>query len=77
MAKANMKIQLSASAEQVWKVITDNKNYGWRSDLDRIEEMGDGKTFVEYTKSGVSHYIYNHKKRYRFAGMNLTWRMKT
>lgn len=39
MAKANMKIQLSASAEQVWKVITDNKNYGWRSDLDRIEEM--------------------------------------
>ena len=53
MAKANMKIQLSASAEQVWKVITDNKNYGWRSDLDRIEEMGDGKTFVD---------IYNHKK---------------
>ena len=39
MAKANMKIQLSASAEQVWKVITDNKNYGWRSDLDRIEAV--------------------------------------
>ena len=52
MAKAKMKIHLSASAEQVWKVITDNKNYNWRSDLSRIEEMGDGKTFVEYTKNG-------------------------
>ncbi|RUO81583.1 polyketide cyclase, partial [Bacillus velezensis] len=37
MAKANMKIHLSASAEQIWKVITDNKNYNWRSDLSRIE----------------------------------------
>ena len=70
MAKANMKIQLSASAEQVWKVITDNKNYGWRSDLDRIEEMGDGKTFVEYTKSGFPTTFTITKKvpfsRYEF-----------
>ena len=70
MAKANMKIQLSARAEQVWKVLTHNKNYGWCSDLDRIEEMGDGKTFVEYTKSGFPTTFTITKKvpfcRYEF-----------
>ncbi|MFQ7552017.1 MAG: SRPBCC family protein [Blautia marasmi] len=75
MAKANMKIHLAASAEQVWKVVTDNKHYGWRSDLSRIEEMGDGKTFVEYTKSGFPT-TFTITKRYRFVSMNLTWKMK-
>lgn len=52
MAKVTMKKVVQAELEQVWKIVTDNTNYSWRSDVERIEII-DGIKFVEYTKEGI------------------------
>ena len=54
MAIANRKQILNADIKTVWDIVTDNHNYSWRSDLDRIEIPGDGTTFIEYTKDGFA-----------------------
>lgn len=51
MAIANLKETFRCELEQVWNIVTNNDNYSWRSDLDRIEIVDD-KKFVEYTKEG-------------------------
>lgn len=38
-----------ADVQSVWKVVTDVRNCGWRSDLSRTEVLNE-KQFVEYTK---------------------------
>ncbi|MDO5519292.1 MAG: polyketide cyclase [bacterium] len=38
---------------QVFKVITNNKEYRWRSDIKKIDEIESGRTFIEYTKKGI------------------------
>lgn len=44
--------QFAAPLETVWEAVTDNTDWSWRSDLDRIEERPDDITFVEYPKKG-------------------------
>lgn len=51
MIKSTIKGEINASIDDVFKIITDNNNYSWRSDLDRIDIVGDNK-FVEYAKNG-------------------------
>lgn len=51
MIKSIIKAEINASIDDVFKIITDNNNYSWRSDLDRIDIVGDNK-FVEYAKNG-------------------------
>lgn len=51
MVKSTIKAEINASIDDVFKIITDNNNYSWRSDLDRIEIVGENK-FVEYAKNG-------------------------
>lgn len=51
MIKSTIKGEINASIDDVFKIITDNNNYSWRSDLDKIEIIGDNK-FVEYAKNG-------------------------
>ena len=51
MAKARLKISLPCSVSALWRVVTDNENSGWRSDLSRIEVL-DERRFVEYTAKG-------------------------
>lgn len=41
----------SSDVQKVWNVVTDNKNYSWRSDLSKIEIVDDNN-FIEYTKNG-------------------------
>lgn len=69
MAKVTMKEVVQAELEQVWKIVTDNTNYSWRSDLERIEIIDDIK-FVEYTKEGIAtEFIITCKEpecRYEF-----------
>ena len=39
--------------QTVWNVITDVKNYIWRTDLSKTEIISD-KQFIEYTKNGYA-----------------------
>ena len=52
MKKSSITAVFKSDIQTVWNIVTDNQNYSWRSDLSKIETLDDGKTFVEYTKSG-------------------------
>ena len=39
--------------QTVWNIITDVKNYIWRTDLSKTEIISD-KQFIEYTKNGYA-----------------------
>lgn len=51
MIKSTIKAEINASIQHVFDIVTDNNNYSWCSDLDKIEIVGDNK-FVEYAKNG-------------------------
>ena len=53
MAISEIKAVFSASVQDVWDIVTSLKNYQWRSDLGKIEQLNE-KQFVEYTKDGFS-----------------------
>lgn len=52
MRKSNITAVFNADIETVWNIVTDNSNYSWRSDLSKIEQADDGKTFTEFAKEG-------------------------
>ncbi len=52
MKKSSITAFFKSDIQKVWNIVTDNQNYSWRSDLSKIDTLDDGKTFVEYTKSG-------------------------
>ncbi len=65
MAKSKMKVTLPYRVEKVWNVVTNLKDYKWRSDLEKIEVIND-KKFNEYTKSGLcTEFIVTHKNQYQ------------
>lgn len=55
--------------EKVWEIITNNKDYRWRTDLSKIEII-DENNFIEYTKKGFPTNFKITKKepyeRYEF-----------
>ena len=51
MVIAKETVLLPYPAEQVWRVVTDLVDTGWRSDLDHVEILSDNR-FAEHTKSG-------------------------
>ncbi|MDE6662894.1 MAG: SRPBCC family protein [Lachnospiraceae bacterium] len=53
MAVLNMKASFQCDIQRVWEVVTSLDNYGWRSDLSKIEVI-DERQFVEYTKEGYA-----------------------
>lgn len=53
MAVSNMKAVFKQDIHKVWKTVTSLENYGWRSDLGKIEIKNE-KQFVEYTKDGFA-----------------------
>ncbi|MCC0660613.1 MULTISPECIES: hypothetical protein [unclassified Clostridioides] len=44
----------NTDVETVWNIVTDNRDYKWRSDISKIEILDDGSTFIEYNKDGNS-----------------------
>ena len=54
MAIANRKQIFPCDVKTIWDIVTDNRNYSWRSDLDRIEMTDDDNRFIEYTKDGFA-----------------------
>lgn len=53
MAVSNIKAIFPGDIQKVWEVVTNVKNYTWRSDLSKIEILNE-KQFVEYTKEGYT-----------------------
>lgn len=53
MAVSNIKVVFKRDIQKVWEVVTSLENYGWRSDLGKIEIKNE-KQFVEYTKDGFA-----------------------
>lgn len=43
MAISNIKIMFDCGVEKVWNTVTSLENYGWRSDLGRIEILNEKK----------------------------------
>lgn len=69
MKRSTVTAQFPCDCKTVWDIVTDNKNYEWRSDLSKIE-MIDENRFDEYTKTGfVTHFQITAKepcREYRF-----------
>lgn len=69
MIKSNIKKEFNCGIEKLWKIITDNTKYDWRSDLLKIE-ITDDKHFIEYAKNNYPTYITitlkENLKEYRF-----------
>lgn len=64
--------------KSVWNVVTNNKDYKWRSDIERIEIVDDGKEFVEYVHSGNStKFIITKKNEYSEYEFNMENKMFT
>ena len=53
MARSRISIAFKSSINDVWNTVTSLTEYGWRSDLGRIEVLSD-TSFVEYTKEGYA-----------------------
>lgn len=53
MAVANVKGVFRADVQKVWEIVTSLQDYGWRSDISKIEVL-DEKRFVEYTRDGYA-----------------------
>ena len=53
MAISKIKTVFQRDLQTVWDVVTSLENYQWRSDLGRIEAVGENQ-FIEYTKDGYA-----------------------
>ncbi len=54
MTTVHIKDTINADIQSVWDRVTSLDNYSWRSDLESIEIIEEGKTFVEYAKGGFA-----------------------
>lgn len=54
MQKAECTAEFGSSVDKIWDIMTNNANYGWRSDISDIVVQDGGNTFTEYTKKGYS-----------------------
>lgn len=53
MAVSNIKALFPSNVQAVWDIVTSLEHYEWRSNLDKIERIGENQ-FVEYTKDGFA-----------------------
>lgn len=69
MIKSNIRKEFTCDKEKLWKIITDNTNYSWRSSLSKVV-MIDEENFIEYNKKNYPTYFTitakEKLKEYRF-----------
>ena len=53
MAEVVISAEFDCGTEKVWDTVTSLQNYGWRSDISRIEITGEN-SFTEFTKGGFA-----------------------
>ena len=60
----------NSNISSVWNVVTNNSDYKWRSDIEKIELSNDKKEFIEYAHNGYSTKFIitkkNEHKEYEF-----------
>lgn len=54
MRKSTIEAVFKADRKTLWNIVTNNEEYSWRSDLERIEILENGSQFIEYTKGGFN-----------------------
>ncbi|MEO1770696.1 SRPBCC family protein [Candidatus Enterococcus ferrettii] len=52
MTVSTIEAIIHAKIEDVWQLVTQLENSEWRSDIDRIDIIKEGKSFIEYTPTG-------------------------
>ncbi|MBU3202046.1 hypothetical protein LL037_11570 [Clostridium estertheticum] len=68
----------NSNIKSVWNAVTNNSNCKWRSDIERIEILNDGKGFIEYTHSGnTTKFSITKKKEYSEYEFNMGNKMFT
>lgn len=64
MKKAFVRKDMNYPIEQVWELVTDNRNFAWRKDIHHIDILSD-VDFVEiYPKGNATHFHIIEKKTY-------------
>lgn len=58
MKKVQITAVFNCDIEKVWNIVTDNSNYTWRTDLEKIVVSDNEEEFKEYSKGG---YITDFK----------------
>ncbi len=53
MISSTIKAVFQCSIQDLWEKVTALEDYGWRSDLSRIE-VKDERQFIEYTRDGYA-----------------------
>lgn len=72
MKRSTIISNFSSKLEDVWKVVTDNTAYTWRSDLRKIKISDDEKSFTEITKDGFeTEFTITLKKPYERYEFNM------
>lgn len=72
MKKATIISNFNSRLEDVWKVVTDNTAYTWRSDLRKIKISDDEKSFIEITRDGFeTKFTITLKKPYERYEFNM------
>ncbi|EKQ52674.1 MULTISPECIES: hypothetical protein [unclassified Clostridium] len=76
--EAEITAEFNANIKSVWSAVTNNNDYSWRSDIERIEIYNDGKEFIEYTHNGIAtKFIITKKDEYSEYAFNMENKMFT
>ena len=53
MRKLIFETIIHSNIKAIWKIITDNEHYSWRSDISEIKIIEPHHTFIEISKNGI------------------------
>ncbi|MDO5294476.1 MAG: polyketide cyclase [bacterium] len=62
MVTVTKTIFFNEAPQKLFLIMTNNKEYTWRSDIKKIEEIENGRSFIGYTKKNVPT-LYHITKR--------------
>lgn len=60
--KSEISAQFNSDIKKVWNVVTNNRDYSWRSDIKKVEILDRGDAFVEHGKNNIKTTFYITKK---------------
>ncbi|MDO5516696.1 MAG: hypothetical protein Q4F66_04025 [Clostridium sp.] len=60
--KSEISAQFNSDIKKVWNTVTNNEDYSWRSDIEKIEILDHGDAFVEHSKNNIKTTFYITKK---------------
>lgn len=70
--------EFNSNIKSLWNTVTDNNDYSWRSDIERIEIYNDKKEFIEYTHNGIAtKFTITKKDKYSEYAFNMENKMFT